>query len=107
MEDVGNVQVGGASHRERRWEAGLNKRSLTMNVCGWGGGSKEGETNNPVNNRRERWGRELDLKVLSISDESLGVERSMSEVGIPPPHNLDKTHAPVQRNCHTIPCQCP
>ena len=48
----------------------------------------------------KRWGRRDRLKVLSISDKSLGVEGSMSEVGIPPPHNLEKLHAPVAGNYH-------
>ena len=30
-----------------------------------------------------------------LSDKSLGEEWSMSEVGIPPPHNLDNPHALV------------
>ena len=51
-----------------------------MNGCGWGGGSKERETNYPENDRRERWGRRARVKLLSISDKSLGVEGSMSEV---------------------------
>ena len=41
--------------------------------------------------------------MLSISDNSLGVEGSMSEIGILPPHNSDKLHAPVAVNYHTIP----
>ena len=45
--------------------------------------------------------------MLSISDESLGAEGSMSEVGIPLPHNSDKPHAPVAGNYHTIPRQKP
>ena len=31
---AGGIQVGGALHRERRWVAVFNKRSLTMNGCG-------------------------------------------------------------------------
>ena len=31
---AGDVQVGGASHQERRWGAGANERALTMNGCG-------------------------------------------------------------------------
>ena len=41
--------------------------------------------------------------MLSISNEILGEEGSMSEVGIPSPHNTDKPHAPVAGNYHTIP----
>ena len=68
--------------------------------CGWGGGRKEGQTNDPENNRGKRWGRSDRLKVLSIINKSLGTEGSMSEVGIPPPHNSDKPHALVAAN-HT------
>ena len=103
MAGAGDVQVGGASHWERRWGAGVNERDLTISSCGWGGSRKEGETNDPENDRRKRWGRRARLKVLSISDESLGAEGSMSEVGIPLPHNSDKPHAPVAGNYHTIP----
>ena len=39
----------------------------------------------------------------SISDKILGAEGSMSEVGIPPPHNLYKPNTPVAGNYHTIP----
>ena len=49
--------VGGASHQEKRWGAGVNKRDLTMNGCVWGGGRKEGEIKVTENYRRERWGR--------------------------------------------------
>ena len=71
---AGDVQVGGASHRERRWGLGVNERALTMNGCGWGGGRKEEETNNPENVRRKRWGRRARLKLLIISNERLGTE---------------------------------
>ena len=40
---VGAVQVGGASHRERRWGTGEIERFLKRNGYGWGGGRKEGE----------------------------------------------------------------
>ena len=39
--------VGGASHQERRRGLGENERDSTMNGCGWVGGGKEGETNDP------------------------------------------------------------
>ena len=38
---AGDVQGGGALHRERRWVAGEKERALAMNVYGWGGGRKE------------------------------------------------------------------
>ena len=38
------------------------------------------------------------LKVLSISEESLGTDGSMSEVRIPPANNSEKTHIPVAVN---------
>ena len=44
---AGYVYVGGNLHWERRWGAGVNKRALTMNGCGWGGGRKEGKKNDP------------------------------------------------------------
>ena len=94
MEGEIDVQVGGALHRKRRWGAGVNERALKMNGCRWGGGRKEGETNGPEIDRRKRWGIRDRLKVLRINEESLGAEGSMSEVGIPPPHNLYKNHAP-------------
>ena len=50
---AGNVQMVSALHRERRCGAGVNERSLTMKVCGWGGGRKEGGKNNPENDRRQ------------------------------------------------------
>ena len=34
-----------------------------MNGCGWGGGRKEGETNNPENGRQKMWGIRARLKV--------------------------------------------
>ena len=37
---VGAVQVGGASHRERRWGTGEIERFLKRNGYGWGGGRK-------------------------------------------------------------------
>ena len=40
LEGVGYVQVGRASHRERRWGAGVNERALTMNSCRWGMGKR-------------------------------------------------------------------
>ena len=43
----------------------------------------------------------LKIKVLSIRDKILGAEGSMSEVGIPPPHNLDKPNTLVDRNYRT------
>ena len=95
MADVGDIQVSRTSHWERRWGAGVNDRSLTMDVCGWGGDSKEGETNHSENDIRKRWGRRDRLKVLSISDKSLVAEGSMAEVGISPPRNSEKPHAPV------------
>ena len=48
------------------------------------------------------WCRRARLKVLSISDESLGVEGKISEFGIPPPHHSEKNYTPVDRNYHTI-----
>ena len=102
MASAGDVQVGDASHQKLRWGAGVNKRALKMNRCKWRGGRKEEEIVDPGNDRRKRWGRRARLKVSSISDKSLGAEGSMSEVGIPPPNNLNKPHAPVARNYHTI-----
>ena len=87
MVGAGDVQVGGALHRDRRWIAGVNERALMMNGCGRGGSRKEGETNNSEKYRRKRWGRRARLKVLSISNERLGEEGSMSEVGVPQPQN--------------------
>ena len=40
--------------------------------------------------------------MLIISNKILGAKGSMSEVGIPPPHNSDKPQALVARNYHTI-----
>ena len=37
-----------------------------------------------------------------LSKDILGVEGSMSEVGIPPPHNSDKPHARVAVNTTNI-----
>ena len=51
MTGAGDVQVGSASHRKRRWESGVNERAPMMNGYGWRGGSKEGEMNNPENYR--------------------------------------------------------
>ena len=45
--DTGDVQVGGASHQERKWVAGVNERDMKMKGCGWGGGRKEGVKNYP------------------------------------------------------------
>ena len=39
--------------------------------------------------------------MLTISNKSLGAEGSMSEIGMPPPNNLDTTHTLVARNTHT------
>ena len=47
------------------------------------------------------WVRRARIKVLSISNGRLDVEGSISEVGIPPPNNLEKYHAPVAGNYHT------
>ena len=54
--------VGGDLHRERKWGAGVNERALTMDGCVWGGGRKEGETNDPENDRIKRWRRRDRLK---------------------------------------------
>ena len=59
---------------------------------------KEDETNDPENCRSKRWVGRDSLLVLRVSDESLGAEGSMSEVVIPPPHNLDTPHALVAMN---------
>ena len=72
-----------------------NERDSTRNGCGGGGGRKDGEMNDTENGRRKRWGRRASLLVLTISNESLGAEGSLSGVGIPPLHNLDTPHALV------------
>ena len=41
-----------------------NERASTMNGYGWGGGRRQGETNDPENDRRKRWGGRATLKVL-------------------------------------------
>ena len=38
------------------------------------------------------------IKCVTISDESLGAEVSLSKVVIPPPNNLDTPHALVDGN---------
>ena len=45
-----------------------------MTCYGWGGVSKEWETNDPENDIRKSRSRMARLKVLSISYKSLGVE---------------------------------
>ena len=104
MVGAGKVQVGGASHQESRWVMGVNERGLTINSCRWGGGINRRKRTIQKKYIIKNWGRRARVKVLSISNESLGVERSMSEVGIPPPHNLDKPHAPVAVNYHLPEC---
>ena len=96
-----DVQVGGVSHWEIRCGAGVNGRDLMMNGCRWGGGGKKGETNDPENDRRKRLDRRASLKLLSISNNILGAEVSMSKVLISPPYNPDKPHALVAGNHHT------
>ena len=59
-----------------------------------GGGRKEGGNNYPENGRRKSWGGRDRLK-SNNKRQSLGVEWEVSEVGIPPPHNLEKPHALV------------
>ena len=56
--------------------------------------------NDPENSRGQRWVEKAVLKVLSISDKSLGLEGSISKVGITPPHILGKPHSLVAGN-HT------
>ena len=75
MAGASDVQVGRSVHKERRWGAGINKRA---------GSEKVNEQSRK--DRGKRWGIRDRLKVLSISDKSLGAEGSMSKVGIPPPH---------------------
>ena len=40
-----------------------NERTLTINRYGWGGGRKEGETNNSENGKIKRWGGSARVKV--------------------------------------------
>ena len=62
-------------------------------MCGVG--REEGVKNNPGNGRRKKWGGRDRLK-SNNKRQSLGVEWEVSEVGIPPPHNLDNHHALVE-----------
>ena len=62
MVGASDVQVGGVLHRDRRWGAGENERDLTMNGYIWGGGRREGETNDIDNDRQKSWGRRDRLK---------------------------------------------
>ena len=64
------------------------------NGYGWGGGRKEGEKNDLENRIRKRWGGRARLK-SNNKRHILGPEWSMSEVGIPTPHNSDKPHGLV------------
>ena len=41
MAGASDIQLGGASHLEKRWGAGEKERYLKMNGYGWGGGRKE------------------------------------------------------------------
>ena len=63
---------------------------------------KRGKLTIQKKDRRKRWGRRARLKVLSMIEESLGAEGSISEVVIPPPHNSDKPHASMAVNYHFI-----
>ena len=45
-----------------------NERDPKKNGYGWGGGRKEGETNDPENGRRKMWVRRASLLVLRISN---------------------------------------
>ena len=51
---------------------------------------------------RKMWGGRDRLTVLRIRDNILGVEGSMSEVVIPPPHHSEKPHSPVAGNNQPI-----
>ena len=62
VEGTGDVQVGGASHWEKRWGVGENERDSSMNGYGWGGGWKERKTNDPLNGKIKRWVRRSRLK---------------------------------------------
>ena len=67
------------------------------NGYGWGGGRKEGETNELEKWRRKRWGGRDRLK-SNNKRRILGPEWSMYEVGTPPPHNSYKLHRLVSIN---------
>ena len=75
------------------------ERSSKRNGYGWGGGRKEGEKKDQENGRRKRWGGRARVK-SNNKRRILGPEWSMSEVGTPSPHNLDKPHRLVDSiNC--------
>ena len=65
-----------------------------MKGCGWVGSRKEGGNEQSRHCKRKMWGLRGILK-CNAKRQSLGAEWSMSEVGIPPPYNLDKLHALV------------
>ena len=45
-------------------------------------------------------------KLRNNNRRSLGLKWSMSEVGTPPPHSLDKPHGLVASNTHIVSAKC-
>ena len=70
------------------------ERASKRNGYGWGGGRKEGGKNDTENGTGKRWGGRTRLK-SNNKRRSLGLYWSMSEVGTPPPNNLDKPQGMV------------
>ena len=69
-----------------------------MGVCQ----GREGEMNDPEE-KEEKVGRKDQIK-FNVKRQSLGADGEMSEVNIPPPHNLVNPHALVVRNKNPVTC---
>ena len=69
---------------------------MTKNGKEWGGGRKDGDMNDPETIKEKGGAEGLDYNVM-LSNKSLCAEWSMSEVGISPPNNLDKSYTLVTR----------
>ena len=94
------------------WYAGTETGDAQVSrlSCGGGGGGRTKKTVGGVEFRAEggEGGVVSISKLRNNKQQSLGPEWSMSEVGTPPPHNLDKHHGLVESiNNNNIPPSLP